>query len=46
MRKYFTTALDVVGASLIVAGVALVWVPAAVVLAGTGLLLISWRASR
>lgn len=45
MRKHLTTALDVAGAGLIVAGVALVWVPAAIMLAGVALLLISWRAS-
>lgn len=45
MRKWLTTALDICGAALIVAGVALVWVPAACVVAGAGLLVISWRAS-
>ncbi len=45
MRKLVTTALDLAGAGLIVAGIALVWVPAAFVAAGVGLLLISWRAS-
>lgn len=46
MRKWLTTALDLCGASLIVAGVALIWVPAAFLVAGAGLLLISWRASQ
>lgn len=46
MRKQLTTALDVAGAVLIVAGIALVWVPAAFIVAGAGLLLISWRASQ
>lgn len=46
MRKQLTTALDVAGAALIVAGIALVWVPAAFIVAGAGLLLISWRASQ
>lgn len=46
MRKQLTTALDVAGAALIVGGIALVWVPAAFIVAGAGLLLISWRASQ
>lgn len=46
MRKWLTTALDLAGAMLIVAGVALVWMPAAFIVAGAGLLLISWRASQ
>lgn len=46
MKKHLTTALDVAGSALIVAGVSLIWIPAAVILAGVGLLLISWRASQ
>lgn len=45
MHKLMTTALDLVGAGLIVTGIALVWVPAAFIAGGVGLLLISWRAN-
>lgn len=38
-----TTVLDVLGAVLIVAGVALLSVPAALVVAGVALLAVSWR---
>jgi hypothetical protein len=40
-----TTVLDVLGAALIVAGVALFSVPAALVVAGAALLAVSWRMS-
>ena len=46
MRAWVTTILDVVGAALIVAGIALVFVPAALAVAGLACLAISWRASR
>lgn len=46
MRAWITTALDLVGAGLVVAGVALLSVPAAFIVAGAALLAISWRASR
>lgn len=45
MRK-LTTVLDLAGAGLVVAGVALVYVPAAFVVAGAGVLLVSWRLTR
>lgn len=45
-RALGTTALDVLGGGLVVFGVALVFVPAALVLAGVGVLAASWRASR
>lgn len=40
-----TTVLDVLGAALIVAGVAFVFWPAALIVAGIALLAVSWRAS-
>lgn len=46
MRAWLTTVLDVLGAALIVTAVALVYVPAALAVAGAACLLISWRASR
>lgn len=46
VRTMVTTALDVLGACLVVAGVALVSIPAAFVVAGAGVLAASWRASR
>ena len=42
----FTTVLELVGLSLIVAGVALIYVPAAFIVAGAGLILISGRVTR
>ena len=44
--RALTTALDLIGAAAVVAGVALVFVPAAVMLGGVALLLISWRLTR
>lgn len=41
-----TTAIDLIGAALIVAGVALVSVPAALIVAGVALLIASWRAAQ
>lgn len=38
-----TTLLEVAGAALIVAGVAFVFWPAALIVAGAGLLAVSWR---
>lgn len=46
MRPWLTTTLDLAGAALIVTGLALVFVPAAFLAAGAGLLLISWRSAR
>lgn len=46
MRAWLTTVLDVLGAVLVVAGVALVYVPAALAVAGVACLAISWRGSR
>ena len=46
MRPWVTTVLDVAGAALIVTGIALVFVPAALAVAGVACLAISWRASR
>lgn len=46
MRAWLTTILDVLGAGLIVTGIALVYVPAALAVAGLACLAISWRASR
>ena len=45
MKDLFTTLLDLSAAGLIVAGVALVSVPAAMVLGGLAMLAISWKAS-
>lgn len=44
--RHFTTLVDVAGAGLIVAGVALIFVPAAFIVAGVALLAISWNISR
>ena len=44
-RDLLTTVLDLAGLALIVTGVSLVFVPAAVILAGAGLLVVSWRVS-
>ena len=41
-----STVLDIAGATLIIAGVALVSIPASLVIAGAALLAISWRGSR
>lgn len=41
-----TTVLDVLGVGLLVAFAALVWWPAALVVAGVACLLVSWRMSR
>lgn len=46
MRPWVTTVLDFVGAALIVTGITLVFVPAALAVAGLACLVISWRASR
>lgn len=40
-----TTVLDVAAAALIVAGVALLSIPAALIVAGVALLVVSWKAS-
>lgn len=46
MRPWVTTVIDIAGAALIVTGIALVFVPAALVVSGVACLAISWRASR
>lgn len=46
MRDAVTSALDVVGAGLVVAGAAMVSVPLALALAGAAVLAVSWRWSR
>lgn len=46
MRDKFTTAIEIAGAALIVAGIALVWVPAAVIVAGLTLIGLSSRVTR
>lgn len=46
MRPWLTTIFDLLGASLIVIGIWLVFIPAALVVAGLACLLISWRATR
>lgn len=46
MRPWLTTFIDLAGTALIVTGLALVFVPAAFVAAGSALLLISWRENR
>ncbi|WP_202129076.1 hypothetical protein [Pseudarthrobacter sp. ATCC 49987] len=46
MPAWLTTVLDLLGAALIVAGIAMVFVPAAFAVAGAACLAISWRASR
>lgn len=45
-QENVTTALDVVGSVLVVVGVALIYWPAAVILAGIGVLIMSWRLTR
>ena len=42
MPKYLTTVLDILGITLVVSGVALLSIPAAIAVAGMALLLISW----
>lgn len=44
--KALTTVLDLLGSALIVAGLAILSVPAAVILAGAGVLFASWRLTR
>lgn len=46
MRDMFTTAIEIVGAVLIVAGIGLIWAPAAVIVAGVALIGLSERVSR
>lgn len=46
MREIVTTIAEVVGGSLIVAGIACVSIPAALVAAGIGCILFSWSVSR
>ena len=43
MSKHLTTVLDGLGVALVVVGVALVFVPAAFMVAGLALLGISWQ---
>ena len=38
-----TTLLDLLGLALIVASIALIYLPAAGIIAGAGLIIISWR---
>lgn len=45
MLRIVTTLLDLAGVAAIVAGVYLVSLPAALIVAGIGALAISWRAS-
>lgn len=45
-RTMLTTLLDIAGAVAIVAGVALIYVPAALIVGGLAALAISWRASK
>lgn len=44
--RVVTTVLDLAGAALVVAGVAVVWWPAALVVGGVGCLVASWRLAR
>lgn len=46
MRDLITTAAEVVGLGVIVAGVWLVFMPAALIAAGVGVLALAWGASR
>lgn len=46
MREKITTAIEILGAALIVGGIALVWVPAAVMAAGAALIALSAWVSR
>ncbi|MHA7292617.1 hypothetical protein [Arthrobacter sp. HLT1-21] len=43
MKEVGTTILDLLGVTLIVAGVVLIYVPAAFLVAGAGCLAVSWR---
>ncbi|MBU3994787.1 MAG: hypothetical protein KKF42_03260 [Actinobacteria bacterium] len=45
-RETVTTVLDVAGIGLVCGGVAAMFWPAALILAGLALLAVSWRASR
>jgi hypothetical protein len=45
MRRIVTTVLDLSGIASVVAGVALLSVPAAFIVGGVGLLAVSWRAA-
>lgn len=45
MPAWLTTLFDLLGAALIVAAVALVYVPAALAVAGLGCLAVSWKAA-
>lgn len=45
-REQVTTAIDVAALVLVIVGVWLIFVPAALIVAGTGLAAISWQASR
>lgn len=46
MRDLVTTAAELAGLGLIVAGVWLMFMPAALIVAGVGALALSWGASR
>ena len=43
--RWFTSLLDLAGAALVAVGVGLVSIPAACVVAGLGILAVSWRLS-
>jgi len=44
--KALTTVLDLLGSGLVVAGLAMLFLPAAVIFAGAGVLFVSWRLTR
>ncbi|NQX36259.1 hypothetical protein [Herbiconiux sp. VKM Ac-2851] len=46
MKAALTTALDVFGALAVAVGVALIYVPAGIVVLGAGCLFASWRLTR
>ena len=46
MRDYITTAIEITGAALIVAGIALIWIPAAVMAAGAAMIAFSALVNR
>lgn len=46
VRDLITTAAEVVGLGVIVAGVWLIFMPAALIVAGAGVLALAWGASR
>jgi hypothetical protein len=46
LRSIATTLLEITGVALVVAGVALIHIPAAFVVAGAGVLLFAWRLTR